>query len=99
MPKNSPGRAWQSPKIENACGSLPSVSPLSYTFRKVGSIISGVTGQDFQSSRSVVTTPGIEAAVDVGLITGVIGAIGFGLRVGVCGGADAAGGNDATLGA
>jgi len=46
-----------------------------------------------------VTTPGIEAAVDVGLITGVIGAIGFGLRVGVCGGADAAGGNDATLGA
>ena len=46
-----------------------------------------------------MTTPGIEAAVDVGLTTGVIGAIGFGLRVGVCGAADAAGGNDATLGA
>ena len=57
----------------------------------------GVTGQDFQSSGSVVTTPGMEVAVDVGLTTGVIGAMGFGLRVGVCGGAEVAGGNDATL--
>ena len=46
-----------------------------------------------------MTTPGMEAAVDVGLTTGVIGAIGLGLRVGVCGGADVAGDNDATLGA
>src|SRR5215211_8909367 len=67
-PKKSRGRDWQSPKIENACGSFPSARPLSYTFCKLGSMTLGITGKFFQAetSASVVGGTGVGVTVRVG---------------------------------
>jgi hypothetical protein len=46
-------------------------------------MVSGVTGQSFQSSGSEVGVPGVAVGLEVGLTIGVIGEIGLGLRVGV----------------
>ena len=88
MPKKSPGLAWQSPKIENACGSFPSDNPLSYTFCKLGSITSGITDHVFQFAGfrpgNCETEFDTETSVGVNVGTGVIGEkiLGFGVAVG-----------------
>ena len=64
-PKNSPGRVWQSPKIEKACGLLPSVNPRWYTFCKLESMDAGITGQFFQSAGSSAVAIGVGVSVDV----------------------------------
>ena len=82
-PKKSPGRDWQSPKIEKAWGSLPNVSPRSYTLCKLASIVSGMTGKAFHTfaSASVVGGTGLPVGVRVGC--GVMGENCFGFLVAV----------------